>query len=166
MRGSDHHDTAPAEKIATTVLRTPRSEFDKLREAFASHISQVFETPPAPITNSVRIIQDANIRLFYDGLSEAMGQTYAAFIVNAIMVPIPSINGVAVFVVQDADIMSRGASFARTRTLFDTRLAIINNRESPFSIWHADCQTSVRYNRPLLNCLITYKHEEWVAQQN
>jgi len=166
LRVSDHHDTAPAGKIATTVLRTPRSEFDKLREAIASHISPVFETPPAPITNSVRIIQDANIRLFFDGLSEAMGQTYAAFIVNTIMAPIASINSVAIFSVADVDTMSRGASFASTRILFDSRLAIINNRETPFSIWLAGCQTSVRYNRPVLKLLVTYKSKELVARQN
>jgi len=73
LRPSDHHDITSAERIATIVLCTPRSEFDELREAFASHILSVFETLPAPMKNSVRIMQDANIRLFYDGLSEAMG---------------------------------------------------------------------------------------------
>jgi len=141
-------------------LRTPRSEFDKLREAFASHISSVFETPAAPITNSVRIIQDANIRLFFDGLSEAMGQTYASFIVNAIMAPIASINGVAILSVADVDTMRRGAAFAGTRTLFDSRLAIINHRETPFSIWLADCQTSARYNRPVFKMHVTKKNRQ------
>jgi len=148
-------------------LRTPRSEFDKLREAFASHISSVFETPPVTDHHQFGAYHTgANIRLFFDGLPEAMGHTYAAFIVNAIMAPIASINGVAMFSVADVDTMSRGASFASTRTLLDSRLAIINNRETPFSIWLAGCQTSVRYNRPVLKLLVTYKSKELVARQN
>jgi len=60
-------------------LRTPRSEFDKLREAFASHISSVFETPPVTDHHQFGAYHTgANIRLFSDGLSEAMGHTYAA----------------------------------------------------------------------------------------
>ena len=93
---------------------------------------------------SASVIQDVNIRLFYDSVAEIMGHTYQAFIMHTILHTIPATNAIAVLWLADPSDFAQRVLMANTRTRIAARLGIINLREAPITTALGDCADSIR----------------------
>ena len=61
----------------STALKLPLSVLDRARQSFAQHMSSIFPAGLPADTLASNVIQDVNIRLFYDGVAEQHESTHA-----------------------------------------------------------------------------------------
>jgi len=97
---------------------------------------------------SANVIQDVNIRLFYDSVAEIMGHTYQTFIMHTILHTIPATNAIAVLWLADPSDFAQRVLMANSRTRIAARLGIINLREAPITTALGDCADSIRFLLP------------------
>ena len=122
----------------TTTYNSNSTTIMRLRNTFAHVTSQVF-AHAAPLSNPTvaKIIQNTNVRMFYDLVAEAMGYRYVQFTTSVILTPIPSSNGVAILWLSTS---LTKPSISSVKRILDT----INRRESPNVVSLSDCQKSAR----------------------
>jgi len=142
-----------ADNIKTTAFRQPLSLLDQAREAFALHISSIFPANFRAEVPSANVIQDVNIRLFYDSVAEIMGHTYQTLIMHTILHTIPATNAIAVLWPADPSNFAQRVLTANSRTRIAARLGIINLREAPITNALGDCADSIRSFLSTLLCL-------------
>jgi len=135
----------PPGNIKSTALKLPLSVLDRARQDFAQHISSIFAAGLSVHTPAANVIQDANIRLFYDGVAEAMGCRYEDLVLHAIVSGIAFTNSVSVLWLSDAETFAQGVFASSSLTTIAARLGIINVREAPITITLGDCESSVRF---------------------
>ena len=134
-----------AGNIKSTALKLPLSVLDRARQSFAQHMSSIFPAGLPSDTLASNVIQDVKIRLFYDGVAEAMGCRYEDLVVHAIVLSIPLTNSVSVLWLSDAAIFAQAVFAASSLATIAARLRIVNAREAPISIALRDCESSARF---------------------
>jgi len=144
----------PAGNIKSTTLKLPLSVLDQARQNFAQHMSSMFAAGQTGDTPAANVIQDANIRLFYDGVAEAMGCRYEDLVLHAIVLGVPFTNSVAVLWLSDTAIFAQGVFASSSLTTVAARLGIINMREAPVSIALGDCEISARSSHNMAHTVL------------
>jgi len=135
----------PAGNIKSTALKLPLSVLDRARQVFAQHISSISAAALSVHTPAASVIQDANIRLFYDGVAEAMGCRYEDLVLHAIVFSIPFTNTVSLLWLSDAETFAQGVFASSSLATIAARLGTINVREAPITITLGDCESSARF---------------------
>jgi hypothetical protein len=134
-----------AGNIKSTAFKLPLSVLDQARQIFAQHMSSIFPAGAPVDSPASNVIQDVNIRLFYDGVAEAMGCRYEDLVLHAIVLSIPFTNSVSIMWLSDTAIFAQGVFATSSLATIAARLGIINVREAPISIALGDCESSARF---------------------
>jgi len=111
----------------------------------AFQIAQHLGIPPYNEWTDYRIEPDPDLKAFFSSISSVFSITYEQFVQNAIFIPIPNVNGVAVLS------LNLNSTTTTTPTLpsYDTPLLLpsirtINVRYAPAVLSIPDCATTIR----------------------